>query len=214
MSWRLCVALGGLLALSCAPASAQGQKQILMVGQDVRPGDHVKTGAGAQQALLSPDGASLTVGPESEVALDKFQYDPSAKRGELALTLLAGSLRFGGGAISKSDDVTVAAGSSQVRIRGATAVIGVGPEGAEVRMVLGERVSVTAEGVTQTMAQADSVVFVPAHKPPSAPAARSANQAPPSDFGKTARDLDNLSRTTSRIIESSTPGRAQTPMGR
>jgi len=169
MAWRLCVALSGLLVLSGAPAHAQGQKQVLMVGQDVRPGDHVKTAAGEQQALLSPDGASLTVGPASDVALDTFQYDPATKRGTLALTVLAGSLRVGGGTISKSDDVTVAAGSSQVKIHGATAVIGVRPEGAEIRMLVGERVAVTAEGATQTMAQPDSVITVPAHKPPSAP---------------------------------------------
>jgi hypothetical protein len=214
MAWRLCVALSGLLVLSGMPAQAQGPKRVLMVGQDVNPGDHVKTAAGEQQALLSPDGASLTVGPGSDVALDTFQYDPATKRGTLALTVLAGSLRVGGGTISKSDDVTVAAGSSQVKIHGATAVIGVRPEGAEIRMLVGERVAVTAEGATQTMAQPDSVITVPAHKPPSPPTSRAASQAPATDWAKSFRDLDNLSRTTSRIIESSAPLRTPAPMGR
>jgi hypothetical protein len=206
MGWRFCVAMSGVLVLFGAAAHAQGQPRILMVGQDVRPGDHVKTAAGEQQALLSPDGASLTVGPSSDVALERFQYDPAAKRGELALTVLAGSLRVGGGTISKSDGVGVAAGSSQVRIQGATVVIGVRPEGAEIRMLVGERVSVTAEGATQTMTQPDSVVVVPAHQPPSPPTARTAGQARPTDWTKNFSDLDNLSRTSTRIIESSTNG--------
>jgi hypothetical protein len=204
MGWRFCVAMSGVLVLFGAAAHAQGQPRILMVGQDVRPGDHVKTAAGEQQALLSPDGASLTVGPSSDVAIEKFLYDPAAKRGELALSVLAGSLRFGGGNISKADDVTVAAGASEVRIHGATAVVGVRPEGAEIRMLVGERVAVTAEGVTQTMTQPDSVITVPAHKPPSPPVARSASNARPADWAKSFGELDSLSRTTTRIIESST----------
>ena len=201
MAWRLCVALSGLLVLSSPSAFAQGPSKVLTVGQDVRPGDHVKTGAGQQQPLLSPDGANLAVGPDSDVVLDKFQYDPAARRGELALTGLVGSLRFGGGTISKSDDVVVTAGSSQVRIRGATAVIGVRPEGAEIRMLLGERVSVTAQGVTQTMAKPESVIMVPANKPPSPPTVRSASQNTPADRAKAASDLDNMSRTVNRAVE-------------
>ena len=195
----------GVIVLLAASAQAQAPKRVLMLGQDVKPGDHVKTGAGEQQALLSPDGASLIIGPDSDVALDALQYDPAAKQGLLALTVGAGSLRFGGGMIAKANDVVVTTGASLVKIHGATAVIGVRPEGAEIRMLIGERVSVTAEGATQTMAQPDSVILVPVGQPPSPPSTRSAGTARASDQAKALNDLDNLSRTTNRIIESSTP---------
>jgi hypothetical protein len=217
MDRRLCGALSVVVTLAWAPASAQAPKQVLVVGQDVKPGDHVKTAAGQQQPMLSPDGASLTVGPSSDVALDTFQYDPAAKRGELALSVLAGSLKVGGGAIAKSDAVTVAAGASQVKIHGATAVIGVRPAGAEIRMLAGDRVAVTAEGVTQTMAQPDSVIMVPAHKPPSPPTARATGGARSTDWAKSFQDLDALSRTINRAVEGAAQQQQRTlvqPMGR
>jgi hypothetical protein len=185
------------LALAALPALAQAPK-VMTIGKDVKAGDHVTTGAGEQRALLSPDGASLMIGPNSDVGLDKFAYDPAAKRGAMALTVRAGSLRYGGGQIVKSDDVTVAAGSSQVTLHAASAAIAVRPEGAEIRMIAGERVAVSAAGSTQTLTQPDSVVYVPTNQPPSAPMASSS--ARPPGFGK-ASDLDSMTRNTNRIIE-------------
>jgi len=211
MTRKLHGLLIGAIALAALPALGQTPPRVLVVGQDVKPGDHVTTGAGVQQALLSPDGGSLTVGQNSDVVLDKFQYDSAAKRGELALTVLVGTLRLGGGAIVKADGVTVAAGSSTVKIHAATAAIGVRPEGAEIRMVAGERVAVTAEGATQTMTQPDSVVTVPANKPPSAPAARTASTARPAGWSQSFSDLDNMTRTTNRVIESTQGIRMQAP---
>lgn len=212
MSRRRCGLLIGLIALAALPALGQTPPRILVIGQDVKPGDHVTTAAGVQQALLSPDGASLTVGQGSDIVLDKFQYDPAVKRGELAVTVLAGSLRFGGGAIARTDDVTVAAGSSVVKIHAANAAIGVSPQGAEIRMVAGERVAVTAAGTTQTMTQPDSVVVVPTNQPPSAPVARSASNAHPPGWTPSS-DLDSMTRTTNRIIESTQAPRIQ-PLNR
>jgi hypothetical protein len=193
----------GLFALAAVPALSQTPPRILVVGKDVKPGDHVTAAAGVQQALLSPDGASLVVGPDSDVVLDKFQYDPAAKSGELALTVLSGSLRVGGGAIMKAEDVTVAAGASVVKVHNATAAIGVRPQGAEIRMPVGERVAVTAEGATQTMTQPDSVIIVPTGKPPSAPSSRTAGAARPDGWASAFSDLDTMTRTTNRIIENS-----------
>jgi hypothetical protein len=204
----------GAIALAALPALGQTPPRVLVLGQDVKPGDHVTTASGAQQALLSPDGASLTVGQNSDVVLDKFQYDPAAKRGELALTVLVGSLRMGGGAIMKADDVTVAAGASTVKIHAANAAVGVRPEGAEIRMVAGERVAVTAEGATQTMTQPDSVITVPTGKPPSAPVSRTASNAHPPGWSQSFSDLDNITRTTNRVIESTQQGIRMQPAPR
>src|SRR5581483_9251124 len=191
--------LVGLMVLTALPAWAQTPPKVLMLGQDVKPGDHVTTAAGEQRALLSPDGASLTLAQNSELVLDKFAYDPAARSGELAVTVASGGLRLGGGMIVRTGELAVVAGASQVKIHAASAAIGVRPEGAEIRMLSGERVAVTALGETQTMTQPDSVITVPAGKPPSAPAARSAN-ASPKDWITTFRDLDSIDRTTQRAV--------------
>jgi hypothetical protein len=202
--------LVGLFVLAVLPAAAQAPK-VLVIGQDVKPGDHVTTGAGEQRPLLSPDGAALSVGQNSDLVLDKFQYDAAAKRGELALTLSSGTLRFVGGSIAKSDDVVVTAGSSVVRIHGASAAIGVRPEGTEIRMLVGERIAVAAEGKTETMSHPDTVITVPAHQPPSAPVARTASNARSTDWAKSFQDLDAINRTTSRAIEATQPARIPVP---
>src|SRR5262249_54420025 len=136
----------GLFALAAAPALGQGERRVLMVGQDVKPGDRLVTRAGEQKSLLAPDGGALAIGPGSEVVLDRFRFDAATRTGEVALTVRRGSLRYGGGTISKTTDVVVAAGASEVRIKAATVAIGVQPTGVEVRLVVGERVSVTAAG--------------------------------------------------------------------
>jgi len=210
MARRLVGCLLAGVVLAGLPALAQAPK-MLSIGQDVKPGDHVTTGAGEQRALLSPDGASLLIGPNSDVALDKFAYDPAAKRGTMALTVRSGSLRYGGGQIVKSGDVTIAAGTGQVTLHAASAAVGVRPEGAEIRMVSGERVAVSAAGATQTMTQPDSVVYVPANQPPSSPAARAASARPPG-FGQATSDLDTMTRTNRIIENAGSQSRMPTPV--
>lgn len=192
--------LVGLLAFAVGPAFAQSERRVLVVGQEVKAGDPIATAVGEQKSLLAPDGASLTVGPSSDVVIDRFQFDAATRTGEIALTIRRGSLRYGGGTISKANEVVVSTGSTQVRIKAATAAIGVQPAGVEVRLVVGERVSVTAEGATQTLSQPDGVIWVPAGSPPVIGQAA----APPSDdWVKSFRELDNLSRATTRAAEPS-----------
>ena len=201
-------ALVAWVVLAVGSAFAQGERRVLMVGQDVKPGERITTGAGEQKALLSPDGASLTVGPGSEIVLDKFQFDAGTRTGEVALTVRQGSLRYGGGTISKANEVVVAAGASEVRIKGATVAIGVQPMGVEVRLVVGERVTVSAAGASQSLSQPDGVIVVPAGKPP---AVRTASAPRPDDWAKQFHELDTMSRATRAVIDSSQNSRVAPP---
>jgi hypothetical protein len=59
------------------------------------------TGSGLVQVLLV-DGSTFTVGPGSDLVIDKFVYDPNKNQGEMVATLGKGVLRFVGGKLSKS----------------------------------------------------------------------------------------------------------------
>ena len=60
------------------------------------------TGSGLVQVLLV-DGSTFTVGPGSDLVIDKFVYDPKKNKGEIVATFCKGVMRFVGGKFSKND---------------------------------------------------------------------------------------------------------------
>ena len=76
------------------------------------------TGSGLVQVLLV-DGSTFTVGPGSDLVIDKFVYDPDKNTGQVVATLGKGVLRFVGGKISKNEGgVTVNTPTGALAIRG------------------------------------------------------------------------------------------------
>ncbi len=76
------------------------------------------TGSGLVQVLLV-DGSTFTVGPGSDLVIDKFVYDPNKNQGEVVATLGKGVLRFVGGKLSKNEGgVTVNTPTGALAIRG------------------------------------------------------------------------------------------------
>jgi len=66
----------------------------LKAGSQVFTDEHVRTGAASTAQLLFRDQTSLSVGPSSEVTLDKFIYDPARNSGEVVLSATRGAFRF------------------------------------------------------------------------------------------------------------------------
>ena len=65
------------------------------------------------------DGSTFTVGPNSNLVIDRFVYDPRKKTGELVATFSKGTMRFIGGKLSKNEGgVTVNTPSGALAIRG------------------------------------------------------------------------------------------------
>jgi len=76
------------------------------------------TNSGLVQVLLV-DGSTFTVGPNSNLVIDRFVYDPRKKTGELVATFSKGTMRFIGGKLSKNEGgVTVNTPSGALAIRG------------------------------------------------------------------------------------------------
>lgn len=71
-----------------------GQTTPLKVGSPVYQNQHVRTAPASTAQLLFRDQTSLSVGPSSEVVLDKFVYDPSRGTGDVVLSATRGAFRF------------------------------------------------------------------------------------------------------------------------
>jgi hypothetical protein len=71
-----------------------GQATPLRVGGAVVQDQRVRTGPASTAQLLFLDQTSLSVGPSSDVKLDKFIYDPSRSQGSVVLSATRGAFRF------------------------------------------------------------------------------------------------------------------------
>ena len=70
----------------------------LAPGSEIFANERVRTGAAATAQLLFLDQTSLSIGPQSEVKLDHFVYNPNSGAGNLALSASKGAFRFVSGA--------------------------------------------------------------------------------------------------------------------
>src|SRR3981081_2117939 len=67
-----------------------GQARRLVVGQDVVYNERITTAEGGQTQLLFVDESAMTVGPNSDVTIDQFVYDPNTGTGKMAMTASRG----------------------------------------------------------------------------------------------------------------------------
>ena len=185
---RSCIALAALLAAASAAAAepevgvaaavnpeATGtppgaESRIIEVGLDMVRDERVVTGARGRTQMLFVDGSALTVGPDSEVTLDEFVYDPARGTGKLAFSASRGLFRFVGGKISKTAEVTFRTPSALVGVRGGIAIIEVG-ESTRAQFLFGERMTVLAAGVLQEIGRPGFEVTAFPNRAPGAPAA-------------------------------------------
>ncbi len=88
-------------AFSSLAGAPQSQ---INIGKSIFYNERINTtGSGLVQVLLV-DGSTFTVGPGSNLVIDKFVYDPKKGTGQIAASFSKGVMRFVGGKISKNDD--------------------------------------------------------------------------------------------------------------
>ena len=85
------------VAASITPSAERGSGtafQTLAPGSELHANETVRTGDAGKADLVFVDRTNLTVGPTSEVVLDKFVYDPVGSKGKVVLQATRGSFRF------------------------------------------------------------------------------------------------------------------------
>ena len=144
-------------------------ERVLHVGVDVQASELVTTGNADRAQLLFLDGTSLTVGPNAELRIDRFVFDPASATGELGVTLGKGVLRMVGGKISKTRPVVVSTPGGSTGIRGGIAIINAQPGQTSSTFMFGRDMTVTGQGVTQTVTRPGYEIVQRFGAPPAAP---------------------------------------------
>ena len=103
-------------AFSSLSGSPQSQ---LNIGKSIFFNERINTTTSGLVQVLLVDGSTFTVGPGSDLVIDKFIYDPKKKSGEVVASFSKGVMRFVGGKISKNQDgVTIKTPAGALAIRG------------------------------------------------------------------------------------------------
>src|SRR6266567_3343078 len=125
----------------------------LLIGQDVIFNEHITTAASGQTQLLFLDESSMSVGPNSDLTIDQFVYDPRTGTGQLAMSATRGLLRYVGGKLSKQNEaVTLRAATATLAVRGGAFIVQIQPGGQlSATFLYGKALTVTGlNGISHT----------------------------------------------------------------
>jgi len=143
--------------------------EILAAGSEVHANETVRTGNLGQADLVFIDKTNLTVGPASEVRLDKFVYDPNGKSGQVVMQMSKGAFRFVTGTQDhRAYQVTTPYGT--LGVRGTVVEMIVNPKrtrreredkcDAKVRLVEGRATYRTTSGKIAELTEPNQVICV------------------------------------------------------
>jgi hypothetical protein len=147
----------------------QEAERVLRIGVDVQANELITTSANDRAHLLFLDGSSLTVGPNAQLTIDKFVFDPNTKTGELAINASKGVLRLVGGKISKSGPIVITTPANTVGIRGGITILDVKANQTDSVFVFGKDMTVRAAGQTQVATRPGSMIVTNLGSPPGLP---------------------------------------------
>ena len=133
-------------------------ERVLRVGIDVQANEVISTKADDRAHLVFLDGTSLTVGPDANVVIDKFVYDPQSKTGDLAITASKGVFRLVGGKISKTNAIVINTPSDTIGIRGGITIFNVEAKKTVSIFIFGFSMTINANGRIETVMRAGSEV--------------------------------------------------------
>lgn len=111
-----------------------GEVRKAVVSDKIRLQDAVNTSKSSSLQILLQDQTTFTVGPNCDLVIDKFVYDPSKNDNTLQATVTKGMFRFMSGSISKSnpDDVSINTPVASMGIRGTIVEGVVGAEAVKI----------------------------------------------------------------------------------
>ena len=105
-------------------------------GEPILLQDTIRSGVRSGAQILLLDQTVFTIGPESELMVDEFVYDPGTNAGKVSAKLAQGVFRFVSGTIAKKhpEDVTLALPSGTLGVRGT--LVGVNADRLTMRSLL------------------------------------------------------------------------------
>ena len=141
-----------------------GAARRLVIGENVVFNERIQTTTAGQTQVLFLDQSTMTVGPNSDVTIDQFVFNPAAGTGTMALTASKGVLRLIGGALTKQEaPLSVRTTIATIALRGGVMVADVHEGNSlDVVFLFGKELRVTGtNGVSQTITQPGFAISVP-----------------------------------------------------
>ncbi|MES2913343.1 MAG: FecR domain-containing protein [Pseudomonadota bacterium] len=134
------------------------------------------TDATSTMHVLFSDQSAVTLGPNSEMTIAKYEFNPQAKQGQILLDLTKGLLRVVGGLISKNTATMVRTSTATIGIRGGISVIERQPNQVNATFLFGQGMAATdGNGNTQSVTRPGFGTNFGDGQPPSNPQRVSAN---------------------------------------
>jgi FecR protein len=148
-------------------ASTTGQppgqtQRTLLIGSDVVYDETIRTQADGQAQILFLDKSAFSIGPGTEVVIDRFVYDRDRGTGELLASAGKGLFRFVGGALSKGPDaVKIKTPTATIGVRGGVALVDIAASSTTVVFLYGAAVTVQgSSGASQRLIRPSYAVTV------------------------------------------------------
>ncbi len=106
-------------------ARAGQASRAVVGGEDILMQDALRSGPSSGMQILLLDETAFTLGPESELVVDEFVYDPASGAGRVSASVVKGVFRFITGKIAKKNpsDMSVSLPAGTIGVRG-TIVVG------------------------------------------------------------------------------------------
>jgi hypothetical protein len=117
------------LSESTPPGGATGP---LVVGAHIVHKERVHTTPAGSTQLLFTDKSTMSIGPNTDIVIDEYVYNPDNRSGHMLVSLAKGVMRFVGGQLSHQGETTISTSAATIGIRGGTATIIQGPNGTKV----------------------------------------------------------------------------------
>jgi FecR protein len=172
MTGRSFLALGILGLVAVSPAHAQtvdgigaastisnrvegfvgGDARALAVGSEVFRNELVRTGLQSDAKLIFLDDTNLSVGPASEVTLDRFVYDPDKSAGAVVVKTTKGIFRFVTGS-QRPQNYVINTPIASIGVRGTIFDLLVLPDRVTVILIEGQILVTTLFNRTITLSQ-------------------------------------------------------------
>ena len=145
----------GVVTAVAPGGKVTGNDDLMVVGSSIVPGQRLRTDAGGPMHVLFMDQSALTLGPDAELTIDEFTFDPGTRQGRIRLGLVKGVVRVVGGQISKNTATTITTAHGKIEILGGITVVETNGSNTSGTFLFGQGMQVTDNsGNTQTVTRA------------------------------------------------------------
>jgi hypothetical protein len=110
--------------------TSAGQRVKATPGSAVMLGSKLQTGATASLGVNFKDDTQMSFGPDTELTVDEYLYEPANKKLGFSTRLVRGTLNFVSGVIAKlkPDSVSIKTPTGVIGVRGTQFVVRVDPD--------------------------------------------------------------------------------------